>query len=255
MQEKPLHTQWHALNVCYSFLIKGEYLIQVARHGLLIGLNSHNLWWKALKVHYRREKLLISSFGRQLHLASIPFILINHPTPIQNNLLYGNEEWIITTSREYTTCLALITYRALNEKIYEETPSCHNLEPLNWIGRKYLWCGQGRQKAALTVKCDTHLAPVDNVVPVPAVVIHYIDVIQVGVCPVHQLLDHVQCHSSGLLNFIIHQPRPVGAIHVAALHLGHIPIVGEKEHSAEGWSVQMIKFWKLSCLLCLENKV
>lgn len=146
-------------------------------------------------------------------------------------------------------------YCALNEKNNKETPSCHNLASLNWVGREYLWCGaHGRQKAPLTVKCDTHLVPMDNVVPVPAMVIHYIDVIQVGVCPVHQLLDHIQCHSSGLLNFIIHQPRPVGAVHVAALHLGHVPIVGEKEHSAEDWGVQMIKFWKLCCLHCWENK-
>lgn len=117
------------------------------------------------------------------------------------------------------------------------------------VGREYLWCGaHGRQKALLTVKCDTHLVPVDNIVPVPAMVIHYIDVIQVGVCPVHQLFDHIQCYSSGLLNFIIHKPCPVGAIHVAALHLGHIPIVGEKYHSAEDWSVKMIKY--LEVLFC-----
>lgn len=89
----------------------------------------------------------------------------------------------------------------------------------------------------LPVKCDTHLAPVDNGVPVPAVVIHHIDVIQVSICPVHQLLDHIQCHSCGLLNFIIHQPGSVGAVHVAALHLGHVPIVSEEEHPAEGGSI------------------
>lgn len=70
----------------------------------------------------------------------------------------------------------------------------------------------------------------DNVVPVPAAVIHHIDVIQVGVGPVHQLLDHVQRHGGGLLDFVIHQPRPVGAVHVAALHFGRAPVVGEEQH-------------------------
>lgn len=73
----------------------------------------------------------------------------------------------------------------------------------------------------------------DNGVPVLAVVIHHVNVIQVRVCPVNQLLDYIQCHSCGLLDFIIHQPGPVSAVHVAALHLGHVPIVGEEEHSAE----------------------
>lgn len=34
-----------------------------------------------------------------------------------------NEDFTITTSGEYPTCLALIRYVALNEKINEEKPS------------------------------------------------------------------------------------------------------------------------------------
>lgn len=90
----------------------------------------------------------------------------------------------------------------------------------------------------LLEECDTHLAAVDNVVPVPAVVIHHIDVIQVGVGPVHQLLDHVQRHGGGLLHFVIHQPRPVGAVHVAALHFGSAPVVGEEQHPAGSSKVE-----------------
>lgn len=85
------------------------------------------------------------------------------------------------------------------------------------------------------VKCDTHLVTMDNGVPVAALVIHHIDVIQVGVRPVHQFLDEVQCHSSGLLDFVIHQTSPVGAVHVAALHFGHIPVVSEEQHSGWWW--------------------
>jgi hypothetical protein len=31
-----------------------------------------------------------------------------------------------------------------------------------------------------------------------------------------------------------HQPRAVGAVHVAALQLGHIPVVGEEQHPGMG---------------------
>lgn len=68
-------------------------------------------------------------------------------------------------------------------------------------------------------------------VSVLAMIIHHLDGVQVGVGPVHQLLDEVQGHSSGLLCLIVHQSGPVGAVHVAAFHLGHVPIVGEEEHS------------------------
>lgn len=89
-----------------------------------------------------------------------------------------------------------------------------------------------KESPLLAEECDTHLAAVDNVVSVPAVVIHHIDVIQVGVGPVHQLLDHIQRHGGGLLDFVIHQPRPVSAVHVAALHFGSAPVVGEEQHPA-----------------------
>lgn len=134
----------------------------------------------------------------------------------------------------------VIKHGALNEKINRETPSHVTIWSLSIEKRERTYDvepEEDKKKIVLTVKYDTHLAPVDYGVPVPAVVIHHVDVIQVGVCPVHQLLDHVQCHSSGLLNFIIHQPSPVGAVHVAALHLGKVPIVSEEEHSAEERSV------------------
>lgn len=94
--------------------------------------------------------------------------------------------------------------------------SCHNLSfsreekdiavkrtPLHlWYLKWLLKCR--RKRAVLTVKCDTHLDAMENSVPVPSMVIHNIDVIQVGICPIYKLLDHIQCDSSGLLNFIIH---------------------------------------------------
>lgn len=85
-----------------------------------------------------------------------------------------------------------------------------------------------------------------NGVPVLSLVIHYVDVIQVGISPIHQLLDDIQCHSCGLFNPVVHQPRPVGAVHVAALDLGSIPVISEEHHSAEsendGRSSSMLSF-------------
>lgn len=204
---------------------------QVAWKGLL--MNSHNLWWKGSRVYYRK-----GSFGQQPHMC-LHFNNHSH----SKDLLYGNKEWITTSSSEYTTCLAVMKQGAIIQKVRKPL-SRNNLESLKCRGRQdmilFMWSPL-KTKAAFIVKYDTHLAPVDNGVPVLAVVIHHIDVIQVGVCPVHQLLDQVQCQSSGLLNFIIHQKGPVGAVHVAALHLGHVPIVREEEHSAESGSVDIIK--------------
>lgn len=88
-------------------------------------------------------------------------------------------------------------------------------------------------------KRGTYLAPVDDGVPVLSSVIHHVDVIQVGICPVHQLLDYIQGHSCGLFDLIIHQPGAVGAVQVAALDLGSVPVISEEHHSAErendGW--------------------
>lgn len=104
--------------------------------------------------------------------------------------------------------------------------------------RALMMCNQQMTEAALMSKRDTYFAPMDDVVPVLPIIIHNIDVIQVGVCPVHQLPDYIQCHGGGQLDSVIHQLCPVGAVHVAARHLGHIPIISEKQHSVEGWRVQ-----------------
>lgn len=60
-------------------------MAEVTKRGLL----NSSFWCKALKVHQweekksKKQKKTMSSFARQLHLASIPLILINHPCPIQ----------------------------------------------------------------------------------------------------------------------------------------------------------------------------
>lgn len=53
MKRTPAHTIKTFELYVFSILIKGEYLVQVARKGYL--MNSHNLWWKASKVYYRRD--------------------------------------------------------------------------------------------------------------------------------------------------------------------------------------------------------
>lgn len=110
-------------------------------------LNS-SFWFKALKVHQweekkakkqkKNDKLICKTAPPGINSFNFNKPSVSH----SEDLLYGNEEWIITGSRKYTTCLVLITYRSLNEKINKETHSCNNL-----IARKHFWCGaRERQK-------------------------------------------------------------------------------------------------------------
>lgn len=221
-----LHTEHGAWCVCSSFLIKPEYLVQVGWKDLL--MNNHRSWWKDSKVCCRSETTNTLIWKAAPRVTQ--FLQFNKPFIRHTKAPFvRNEEWIKTTSSEYATCLTVIEHSALNRNINQRTP-CKWIQIL--IRKAYVSpqrAARGRQKS---VQSGTHLAAVDNGVPVLALVIHHVDVIQVGIGPIHQLLDHIQRHSSGLLDFIIDQPGPVGAVHVTALHLGHVPIVSEEEHSA-----------------------
>lgn len=95
----------------------------------------------------------------------------------------------------------------------------------------------------------THLASLDDVVSVLAIVIHNLNVIQICICPVDQLLYHVQCHCGWLLNLIIHKPASVSAIHVAPLQFAHFPIICKEEHpETEQAQIMSIKCYA-NCIL------
>lgn len=79
----------------------------------------------------------------------------------------------------------------------------------------------------------SHQQPLDDGVPVPALVVHHFDVVQVGVCPVHQPADQVQRDAVREHNLTVHQLGSVLAVHVAALHLWDLTVVGE-EHLPVG---------------------
>jgi len=94
-----------------------------------------------------------------------------------------------------------------------------------------LWCKIHRKSQTMYQK-RTHLISLDDSVSVFAVVIDHLNVIQICVCPVHQLLHQVQSHCSRPLNLVIHKSCSVCTIHIAALQFGCIPIISEKEHPA-----------------------
>ena len=66
-----------------------------------------------------------------------------------------------------------------------------------------------------------------------ALVVHHLDVVQVGVGPVDQLVDQVQGDAVGEHDLTVHQLGPVLTVHVTALHLGDLTIVSEEHLPVE----------------------
>lgn len=88
--------------------------------------------------------------------------------------------------------------------------------------------------------------------PVLAFIIHNLDVVQIGIGPVHEPADEVQRDAMGEYNLTVHKLGSVLAVHVAALHLRDLAIVCEEHLPAEtkgrlrigGWVDQLN--WKVS---------
>lgn len=76
-----------------------------------------------------------------------------------------------------------------------------------------------------------HQQALDNGVSVLSLVVDHFDVVQVGVSPVHQPVDQVQCDTMGEDDLAVHQLSAVLTIHITALHPWCRPIVCE-EHFA-----------------------
>lgn len=105
----------------------------ISRNGYL--MNSHNLWWKASKVYYRRETIHMLIWKTPPHVPQFP--QVNKPSiPHSKGLFSENEEWIMTTSTEFTTCLAVIKRSALNLKINTETPSHVTISQVSQMRRE-----------------------------------------------------------------------------------------------------------------------
>lgn len=77
-----------------------------------------------------------------------------------------------------------------------------------------------------------HQQALDNGLSVFALVVDHFDVVQVGVSPVHQAVDQVQCDTMGEDDFAVHQLSAVLAIHVTALHPRRRPVVREEDFAA-----------------------
>lgn len=61
-----------------------------------------------------------------------------------------------------------------------------------------------------------------------ALIVHHLDVVQVGVGPVHQSTDEVQRDAVREDDLTVHKLRTVLAVHVTALHLGDLTVIGEE---------------------------
>lgn len=114
-----LHTEHGAWCVCSSFLIKPEYLVQVGWKDLL--MNNHYSWWKDSKVCCRSETTDTLIWKAAPRVTQ--FLQFNKPFIRHTKAPFvWNEEWIKTTSSEYTTCLTVIKHSALNRNINQRTP-------------------------------------------------------------------------------------------------------------------------------------
>lgn len=79
----------------------------------------------------------------------------------------------------------------------------------------------------------SHQQSLDDGVSVLALVVHHLDVVQVGVGPVHQSTDEVQRDAVREDDLTVHKLRTVLAIHVAALHLGDLTVISEEHLPVE----------------------
>ncbi len=71
-------------------------------------------------------------------------------------------------------------------------------------------------------------------VSVFALVVHYLDVVQISISPVNKSADQVQGDAMREDNFSVHQLCSILSIHVTTFHLWDLPVVGEENLSVEG---------------------
>lgn len=83
----------------------------------------------------------------------------------------------------------------------------------------------------------SHQQALDDGVPVFAFIVHNLDVVQIGIGPVHEPADEVQRDAVGEYNLTVHELGSVLAVHVAALHLRDLAVVCEEHLPVEtkGW--------------------
>lgn len=87
-----------------------------------------------------------------------------------------------------------------------------------------MWC----------VQCScSHQQALDDRVPIFALIVHHLNVVKVGVSPVHQPADEIQRDAVGEHDLTVHEFGSVLAIHVTALHLGDLTVVCEENLPVE----------------------
>lgn len=88
-------------------------------------------------------------------------------------------------------------------------------------------------------RISSHQQALNDGVSVLALIVHHFDVVQVRVGPVHQPVDQVQRDAVREDDLAVYQLGAVLPVHVAALHLGDLPVVGEEHLPAdEGRTVE-----------------
>lgn len=75
----------------------------------------------------------------------------------------------------------------------------------------------------------SHQQSLDDGVSVLALVVHHLNVVQVGISPVHQPADQVQRDAVGEHDLTVHELGSVLAVHVASLHLRNLTVICEED--------------------------
>lgn len=78
-----------------------------------------------------------------------------------------------------------------------------------------------------------HQQALDDGVPILAFIVHHLNVVQIGIGPVHQPADQVQRDAMGEHYLTVHQLGPILAVHVTALHLRDLTVICEEHLPAE----------------------
>jgi len=79
----------------------------------------------------------------------------------------------------------------------------------------------------------SHQQALDDGVPVLAFIVHHFNVVQIGISPVHQPADEVQCDAVGEHDLTVNKFGSVLAVHVTALHFGDLTVVCEEHLPVE----------------------
>ena len=110
------------------------------------------------------------------------------------------------------------------------------------------------------LRLPPHQDALDDGLPALALVVHHLNVIQVGISPVDKAADEVQRDAVRKHDLAVNQLGAVLPVHVTALHFGDLPVVSKehlpvgRQHVTPGLNIGHPPFYQGLCLCpCLPG--